>query len=70
MHSSNWCYYPTKASAIVNELYITAGKNHLYAAQGRVSTNDLARRRGLFLRRTPRFPMSTTTRSRTANGTT
>ncbi len=34
--------YPTKASAIVNELYIIAGKNHLYAAQGRVSTNDLA----------------------------
>ena len=34
--------YPVKASAIVNELYITAGKNHLYATQGRVSTNDLA----------------------------
>ncbi len=36
--------YPTKASAIVNELYITAGKNHLYAAQGRVSANDLAQK--------------------------
>jgi hypothetical protein len=34
--------YPVKASAIVNELYIMAGKNHLYAAQGRVSANDLA----------------------------
>ena len=34
--------YPVKASAMVNELYITAGKNHLYAAQGRISTNDLA----------------------------
>ncbi|TCK73986.1 glycosyl hydrolase family 115 (putative glucuronidase) [Acidipila rosea] len=34
--------YPVKASAIVNELYITAGRNHLHAAQGRVSTNDLA----------------------------
>ncbi|HTV82526.1 MAG TPA: glycosyl hydrolase 115 family protein [Acidobacteriaceae bacterium] len=34
--------YPLKASAIVNELYITAGENALYAAQGRVSTNDLA----------------------------
>jgi hypothetical protein len=34
--------YPTKASGIVNELYITAGKNHLYAAQGRAGTNDLA----------------------------
>jgi len=35
--------YPVKASAIVNELYITAGKNRLYATQGRVSANDLAR---------------------------
>jgi len=34
--------YPVKASAIVNELYITAGMNHLYAVQGRVSTNRLA----------------------------
>ena len=34
--------YPTKASAVVNELYIMAGKNHLYAAQGRASTNDVA----------------------------
>jgi hypothetical protein len=36
--------YPLKASAIVNELYITAGENALYATQGRVSTNDLANR--------------------------
>jgi hypothetical protein len=36
--------YPVKASAIVNELYITAGKNRLYATQGRVSANDLATR--------------------------
>ncbi|MGA8111886.1 MAG: glycosyl hydrolase 115 family protein, partial [Acidobacteriaceae bacterium] len=34
--------YPLKASAIVNQLYITAGRNHLYAAEGRASTNDLA----------------------------
>jgi hypothetical protein len=41
--------YPVKASAIVNELYITAGENHLYATQGRVSANDLATRaRSLF----------------------
>jgi hypothetical protein len=41
--------YPTKASAIVNELYITAGKNHLYAAQGRIGANDLAQEaRALF----------------------
>lgn len=34
--------YPLKASAIVNELYITAGKNHLYATEGHASANDLA----------------------------
>jgi Glycosyl hydrolase family 115/Gylcosyl hydrolase family 115 C-terminal domain len=34
--------YPLKAAAIVNELYITAGRNHLYATQGRASTNELA----------------------------
>lgn len=41
--------YPVKASAIVTELYITTGRNHLYASQGRASTNDLAERaRSLF----------------------
>jgi hypothetical protein len=41
--------YPTKASALVTELYITAGKNQLYAVQGRGSTNDLAAKvRSLF----------------------
>ncbi len=41
--------YPLKASAIVNELYITAGRNHLYATQGRASTNDLTEQaRALF----------------------
>ncbi|MGH9615401.1 MAG: glycosyl hydrolase 115 family protein [Acidobacteriaceae bacterium] len=41
--------YPVKASAIVNELYITAGENRLYATQGRISANDLAdRARALF----------------------
>jgi hypothetical protein len=34
--------YPAKASAIVTRLYVTAGKNRLYAAQGRASANDLA----------------------------
>lgn len=34
--------YPLKASAVVNELYITAGRNHLYATEGRASTNDVA----------------------------
>jgi hypothetical protein len=35
--------YPTKASAIVTELYIAAGKNRLYASQGRASANEYAR---------------------------
>lgn len=34
--------FPTKASALVNELYLTAGRNALYARQGRASTNDWA----------------------------
>jgi endo-1,4-beta-D-glucanase Y len=34
--------FPTKACAQVNELYVTAGKNALYAQQGRASTNGLA----------------------------
>jgi hypothetical protein len=36
--------YPVKASAVVNELYVTAGMNRLYGMQGRASTNDLAAR--------------------------
>ena len=36
--------YPVKASAIVNELYITAGENRLFATQGRVGATDLATR--------------------------
>jgi hypothetical protein len=41
--------YPIKASEIVNELYIDAAKNRLYAAQGRASANDYAARvRDLF----------------------
>lgn len=34
--------YPVAACANLNELYVTVGKNRLYAAQGRVSANDLA----------------------------
>ena len=34
--------YPVKACAIVNDLYVAAAKNHLYAAQGRSSANDYA----------------------------
>jgi hypothetical protein len=36
--------YPTKACAQVNELYIAAARNRLYAAQGRASANDYAAR--------------------------
>jgi hypothetical protein len=34
--------YPVKACANLNELYLTVGKNRLYAIQGRASTNALA----------------------------
>jgi hypothetical protein len=34
--------FPTRASALVNELYLAAGKNYLYAKQQRASTNDWA----------------------------
>ena len=34
--------HPTKASAVVNQLYITSAKNQLYASQGRARTNALA----------------------------
>lgn len=36
--------YPVLASANINELYVAAAKNHLYANQGRVSANDYAER--------------------------
>ena len=38
--------YPTKASAGVAEMYIAAGKHHIYAKQGRVSANEFADRAG------------------------
>lgn len=39
--------YPVKASAGVAEIYISAGKNNLYARQGRVSANGYADRAGV-----------------------
>ncbi|WP_374460658.1 glycosyl hydrolase 115 family protein [Chryseobacterium taeanense] len=36
--------YPVKASAGVAEIYLAAGRNNLYAKQGRVSANDYANR--------------------------
>ena len=35
--------YPVKACANLNDLYVTIGKNKLYASQGRTSTNDFAK---------------------------
>lgn len=41
--------FPVKACALVNELYVAAGKNELYAKQNRASTNDFAvKTRALF----------------------
>jgi hypothetical protein len=34
--------FPTRASALVNELYLAAGKNALFARQGRADANDFA----------------------------
>jgi hypothetical protein len=43
--------FPIEACANVNELYVTAARNRLYAEQGRVATNELADRvTELFLR--------------------
>ncbi|MDR0842834.1 MAG: glycosyl hydrolase 115 family protein, partial [Acidobacteriota bacterium] len=36
--------FPAKAVAQVTELYVAAGKNALYAKQGRAATNDMANR--------------------------
>jgi hypothetical protein len=41
--------YPAKASAGVAEMYLDAGRNNLYARQGRISANDYAKQaRDLF----------------------
>ncbi|MFO7178440.1 MAG: glycosyl hydrolase 115 family protein [Pseudomonadota bacterium] len=43
--------YPVAACANLNDLYVTAAKNRLYATQGRAATNALAQRaRDLFAR--------------------
>ena len=36
--------FPVKACANVNDLYVNTAKNRLFAQQGRISTNDLAKR--------------------------
>jgi hypothetical protein len=41
--------YPVEACATLNDLYVTVGRNRMYAVQGRAATNDLASRaRDLF----------------------
>lgn len=43
--------FPVQASANLNELYVTVGKNRLYAQQGRAAANDLAEKaRALYAR--------------------
>jgi hypothetical protein len=43
--------HPVEACSNLNELYVTVGKNHLYAQQGRTATNALAQKaRELFKR--------------------
>jgi hypothetical protein len=43
--------YPVRASANAVDMYVSAGRNQLYARQGRVTTNDMAARvRELFKR--------------------
>lgn len=37
-------YFPVQACSNLNELYVTAGRNRLYAEQGRAATNGLARK--------------------------
>ena len=36
--------FPIQACANLNEMYVAAAKNHLYADQGRAAANDMARR--------------------------
>ena len=36
--------FPVKACALVNELYVTAGRNALFAAQGRADASEMAER--------------------------
>jgi hypothetical protein len=37
-------FFPVEACANLNEMYVTAGRNHLYAIQGRAAANDMARK--------------------------
>jgi hypothetical protein len=52
MHDSFYhlVLFPVKACSILNELYFTAGKNALYASQGRATTNELAEKTEMLFR--------------------
>jgi hypothetical protein len=52
MHDSFYhlVLFPVKAGSIVNELYFTAGKNALYARQGRAATNEMAEKTEMIFR--------------------
>jgi hypothetical protein len=62
--------FPTKACAQVNELYIAAAKNRLYASQGRASANDYAARVRELFQATRTCPPLTITPWLAVSGTT
>src|SRR4029077_20714534 len=39
--------HPVQASANLNEMYVTAGQNRMYAKEGRAEANELAKRVGV-----------------------
>jgi hypothetical protein len=43
--------HPVEACSNLNDLYVTVGKNRLYARQGRAATNDLAERARLLFKK-------------------
>ena len=43
MPFTSWCF-SGQGCANLNEMYVAAGRNALYAQQGRVSANDYAER--------------------------
>ena len=42
MRFTNWCCFRPKPALNLNEMYVAAAKNALYARQGRVAANDMA----------------------------
>ncbi|MFA9192637.1 glycosyl hydrolase 115 family protein [Flavobacterium sp. FZUC8N2.13] len=58
--------YPVLASANLNELYVTAAKNNLYASQGRAATNEYAEKAKVLFDKDAEF--STYYHTKMANG--